>query len=391
MATKELSTGRKLLLSCIVFAICLLIVEIGIRSVFAYRVGTSVFLYGTPFERAQQIDNKYRQHDDIRTVQKHENELEGYSKYFPNQVRYDIDSETQERFVVTINSQGFRGEDFRPEKTPGVTRIVTLGASSTFGYYSRDDDTYPMQLARILAHADPDTTYEVINLGIPHLQAANIYSLFITEGLPLDPDIVTFYEGNNDASLIYWRIANTVDAVSAGQSVMSFFSQYLVSMAFINSMLEDASDEAEFSVADIESASREISAAFLDGLGKIADVCAENDIRFIVANQQKQSTYFEREALRGMTYADEIDAVKAAVDAQEPVNQRVVAFIGHALMMQALGDWAAGRDIPLVDVISALDAERDSLVTHVHLNRRGNEVVATELSRAILAAAAIQQ
>jgi hypothetical protein len=42
--------------------------------------------------------------------------------------------------------------------------------------------------------------YEVINMGVPHLTSAMIRDLFVTEGLSLAPDVVTFYEGINDAS-----------------------------------------------------------------------------------------------------------------------------------------------------------------------------------------------
>jgi len=54
-------------------------------------------------------------------------------------------------------------------------RVVTLGASSTFGFHNRDDQTYPRQLENLLnQEARGSTRYEVINLGIPHLTSDEI-------------------------------------------------------------------------------------------------------------------------------------------------------------------------------------------------------------------------
>src|SRR4051794_34635657 len=42
--------------------------------------------------------------------------------------------------------------------------------------------------------------FEVINLGIPHMTTWKIYSILMEEALPLHPDVVTFYEGVNNAA-----------------------------------------------------------------------------------------------------------------------------------------------------------------------------------------------
>lgn len=79
--------------------------------------------------------------------------------------------------------------------------MVTLGASSTFGYYTRDDETYPHYLERYLSQRlAAGSRAEVINLGIPHLRSEEILALFRAEGLPLDPDVVTVYLGANDSA-----------------------------------------------------------------------------------------------------------------------------------------------------------------------------------------------
>jgi len=73
--------------------------------------------------------------------------------------------------TISFNSQRFRGpREYRPQPGPGVTRIVTLGDSVTFGNGANDDQTYPSQLEKILQEQSTENgshvSYEVINAGI---------------------------------------------------------------------------------------------------------------------------------------------------------------------------------------------------------------------------------
>jgi lysophospholipase L1-like esterase len=79
-------------------------------------------------------------------------------------------------------------------------RVLTLGASSTFGFYDRDNETYPYYLQQFLnQHCISGPEFEVINFGIPHASSRMLATLFLNEGLPLNPDVVTFYQGRNDS------------------------------------------------------------------------------------------------------------------------------------------------------------------------------------------------
>lgn len=176
--------------------VSLLVLEVGFRAVLAFRVGPSVLYYGTRFQRQNvpaQTDN--------HTVMQHGNLQQGYTKFFPHELKVDHDPVTNETFRISINSRGFRGGEIDETKKPGVTRIVTLGSSSTFGYYDRDNETYPYYLEQKLNKDSAATgRFEVINLGIPHLHSEEILALFYAEVIPLHPDVVTFYEGVNDAA-----------------------------------------------------------------------------------------------------------------------------------------------------------------------------------------------
>ncbi|HEX9751263.1 MAG TPA: GDSL-type esterase/lipase family protein [candidate division Zixibacteria bacterium] len=93
--------------------------------------------------------------------------------------------------VYTINSHGFRTPEFLFEKTPGTTRVVCLGESTTFGYGVANGQTYPRKLEEYLnAHDEQKRRWEVISLGVTDYSTYQGVRL-AEQMLPrLTPDIV---------------------------------------------------------------------------------------------------------------------------------------------------------------------------------------------------------
>ncbi|MHC5065234.1 MAG: SGNH/GDSL hydrolase family protein, partial [Planctomycetota bacterium] len=186
--------------------ICFVSLEVVTRAFFAIQLGPRALAYGTPWFRQEiSVAKKKAQNwkSDVEGTGtgpglSHDNVVSEYSKYFPNEVKRDVDPNGVP-FELQINNNGFRGPNYSQQKKSGVIRVLTLGASSTFGFGSRDEETYPIYLEQML-NEECEAEYEVINLGIPHLTSASILSLFEAEAVPLDPDVVTFYEGINDSS-----------------------------------------------------------------------------------------------------------------------------------------------------------------------------------------------
>ena len=87
--------------------------------------------------------------------------------------------------VVNSNAKGVRGSrEFAYEKPSGVTRIVVLGDSFTFGEEVGDDETYAHRLQTLL----PDS--EVLNLGIHGYGHDQMLLYLKEEGLKYRPDLV---------------------------------------------------------------------------------------------------------------------------------------------------------------------------------------------------------
>src|SRR5262245_4774560 len=296
----------KLLLVIFLSLVTGLLTEVGARVIFAARTGPRTLVYGTRFYRHKPLAD---------TVMAHKNQAVGYTKYFPNEERLDYNPDTREQFRVTINNHGFRGPDFQVEKETGTIRVVTLGASSTLGYHNRDDETYPHLLEEHLNRAAHGQRFQVINLAVPHLRSWEILALFRTEGLPLQPDVVTFYEGINDAAQVdieinLGKLSEHEAMLRERSAIVSTFATVYralkhrsVLFALFDSFLEGKRGWT-YSKKDYERhvvGKREL---FLQNVSAIHDLCKEKGIVFIVMKQQARS--MEIDEVKGLTYEAEV-------------------------------------------------------------------------------------
>jgi hypothetical protein len=67
---------------------------------------------------------------------------------------------------ISLNSAGFRGDEFPPSKRPSSFRIVCLGDSWTFGANVGQPDAYPQKLQTLVEREFPRSEVEVFNLGV---------------------------------------------------------------------------------------------------------------------------------------------------------------------------------------------------------------------------------
>ncbi len=376
--------AAKMLRACLGLLIGLALLELGCRVVFAIRVGPSVLVYGTGSTRLYMDPTAVGNPDEAGV---------GYTKYRPNQKRVDLDRLTGERFDVTINGRGFRGPDFPSEKEPGSIRVLNLGASSTFGYHSRDTETYPHLLEEILdGSGGGPGRFEVINLGIPHLQSAEILALFLAEGLPLDPDVVTFYEGYND-NLSPPEEAGGEDPGKLRQSLrpkgilVQLYRQLrarLLFVAYVDGLVLPKG-RVDFTEERLAAHMEGRSGRLLANLTRMRDACRERGVLFIATSQQSQSLIVpDHRDLRGISFDEELEMVRRKLSEEGSLTMREAHFVAHHRMMRDLESWALDEGGPYADVIEALDERRDCLVSWVHLSPEGNRMVAEALAGEIL-------
>lgn len=387
---------RPLAVAVGVLAACLL-AETAVRLYFAWSVGPRVLLYGTSGYRntagtdgsqpGTLTESETRQavaewaRDD--TVERHDQALQGYTKFFPNEAKTTQDPDSGERIPVRINSSGFRGADFEPAKAPGVVRVLTLGSSSTFGYYNPDDATYPVLIARLLNAACSGTPrFEVINFAVPHATAAEVAAMFLAEGIALAPDAIAFYEGRNDSTL-------AADRGGPADRVYAVATRRLLLVALLDQLLVGERVSFTDPTLKFEPHAAERSAVFLGQVSRILDAAREREILFVVANQQATSRSpllhdpEDRLKLKGITYAQEAGEIRDRLDRGERVTVFEYSLLVHQRLMQDLRQWAERERLPFVDVIEALDQDRHLLLSWVHLHPDANRVIAMRFAEVL--------
>lgn len=367
----------------------LMVLEAGFRAVLAFRVGPSVLFYGTRFQR-QNVSGPTNNH----TVMQHGNTQQGYTKFFPNELKVDHDPETNETFRVSINSRGFRGGEIDETKKPGVTRIVTLGSSSTFGYYDRDHETYPYYLEQKLNEdAEAAKRFEVINLGIPHLRSEEILALFYAEAIPLHPDVITFYEGVNDAARGNPRMNEAggknptqrqkQSAITPLKIGYGMVRDHLITVAFVDSIRQNMIAEPMYNHEQVEQHMMGTSEYFIENIDKLYRECRRRGIIFVALKQQAKSHLVKEADMKRVTYAQEVQMVKDKLEKEGAIKARELHLLTHSVLTTDLERWAAFNRVPFVNVQNVLDADRDVLVSWVHLSPRGNRMIADALAEEI--------
>lgn len=111
---------------------------------------------------------------------------------------------------LVTNAFGWRGPDVPLSKPHGAVRIAFVGASTTVGPHG-DPFSYPDYIRHWLAvwgeQRHPGVRFEVVNAGREGVNSTIIGAIVREEVVPIDPDLVVYYEGSNQfwpADFIDW-------------------------------------------------------------------------------------------------------------------------------------------------------------------------------------------
>lgn len=101
---------------------------------------------------------------------------------------------------LTTNRYGWRGPDVPLDKPPGIIRIAFVGASTTVGLHGLPA-SYPEWvvhwLGRWAQRKGLDVRFDGINAGRSGIRSTDIAAVVADEVLPLEPDLIVYYEGAN--------------------------------------------------------------------------------------------------------------------------------------------------------------------------------------------------
>jgi lysophospholipase L1-like esterase len=104
------------------------------------------------------------------------------------------------RFVVQMNSEGYRTHEFAVPKPEGLVRVICIGGSTTVAGRT-NDETYPALLEKKLRERFPGLEVEVLNLGVSSV-TSEYWLQRLGRVLAYEPDVIVQYQGINDIS---WR------------------------------------------------------------------------------------------------------------------------------------------------------------------------------------------
>ena len=196
MAVRTISPGRRVLFMVLVLAVTLAFFEAAVRARAWLKYGTA--LPGVSDEMLA-FDPKL-----------------GLTYPRPG---FEVTSGT---IAIKINGQGFRGGEISPVKPADTVRIVCVGASTTFSAeVSSNQATWPAQLQNLLEREFPGVAIEVVNAGIPGAVATESLKNLERRVVPLTPDIVVFYEANNDLAIDTRDLARRQGLLSSSEGYLS--------------------------------------------------------------------------------------------------------------------------------------------------------------------------
>lgn len=114
---------------------------------------------------------------------------------------------------ISINRLGFRGPDVPLVKPPGTTRVLVVGASTTFDpCVPNDAATWPAQLERQLNALAPGRRFEVLNSGAPGYEMIDHNVRLLYELHEVAPDVILMYAGHGVVNRAH--LVRPIDAVA---------------------------------------------------------------------------------------------------------------------------------------------------------------------------------
>jgi lysophospholipase L1-like esterase len=281
-----------------------------------------------------------------------------YWKLKPNQNCYTkIDHKP-----VRINSQGTRGPEFLPEKPVHTLRILSLGDSRTFGWGLSEPETYTAQLEQMLRRQFGGAkTIEAINAGVNAWGYPQMLVYFRDTALRYRPDIVVI----GDANL--W-------SQFSDRNSPEFAERFMWRVRLKNLLRRFALFHFVDAVAEMK-----LRNFYGQIRLKFVPVDPRQDTLF-KEQQQKDPDALFRSAIEGLCRAALTNHVQPIL-LYLPFEYELTATNASSVL-KAKRELSRQLGVPLVDLTPDLQPVGKALYLEadpVHLNVRGNEIVARRL------------
>ena len=269
---------------------------------------------------------------------------------------------------IRINSLGFRGDEIERVKPARTLRIACLGASTTFcAEVSSNRATWPARLQARLQALYPQVRVEVINAGVPAYTAEESLRNLRHRVLPLGPDLVIYYEANNeiarDTETLAARQGLQVNDESGFVATLSKAS-LLFNLTYKNIAIR-ARGDGDHAIASIP---RDLPARFIGLLDSMATELQQRDVplvlsTFVVKYRRTQDHPTQIANADVAFYYMPWMSIDGLLDAMDVYNQAIVDFAGR-------------RQLGVVDNRDAIPPDANHFRDCMHFTDRGADAMA---------------
>jgi len=290
------------------------------------------------------------------------------------------------RIHVRINSLGFRGEEVERQKPMATIRIVCLGASTTFSTeVSSNDMTWPAILERKLRLRHPGVRFEVINAAVPGYVSSDNLKNLKHRVLPLEPDLVIYYEANNEIVKDTRELA-LADGIVAGRPSRAVAALSRMSLMFdlaYKNLAIVRRSAGSSSTRRLDAVPVDLPARFISTLEQMHRELSARDIQmllstFIVKFRRDQDRAVQVKNADVAFFYMPWMSIEGMLDAVDRYNQAILDY-GHR----------AG--IPVVDDRDAIPADGEHFADCMHLLDKGSEAMADRFARFLRASGLVDQ
>jgi lysophospholipase L1-like esterase len=266
------------------------------------------------------------------------------------------------RKPVHINSHGTRGPEFSVNKPPGVTRILFLGDSKTFGWGLSEDETYASLVKKGLEQRRPQTHVEVINAGVNAWSYHQMLAYFRERAKTFAPDYLVIGDANLWTQFSENSSPDFVRKFMNRVRLKNFFRRFATYHFVVEVALEDFYQKYRTKFIPVDPAQ--------DTLFK--------------EQQQRDPFGSFRAAIRGLCEEASANRVKPVL-----LYIPILTDIGttNKTILEVKAQISKELNVPLVDMTPELEKKRQELYLEadpVHLNVSGNELTAQKLVEVLL-------
>ncbi|HEX5221127.1 MAG TPA: SGNH/GDSL hydrolase family protein [Verrucomicrobiae bacterium] len=266
---------------------------------------------------------------------------------------------------VTINSLGFRGAEFSPDKA-NAYRIVVLGESTTFGCtLQAEDRPWPDVLAELirerLAISRP---VQVINAGVPAYNLKHNIGRLQKEILPLKPDMIISYHGANGFRLLDEALPAAISPLPSPYRQRPL--KLLANCEYRWKMIQYRRRMNPQRLLDPGAFSNPLNTKYADAYRELIAITSTNNIRLVLANYAM--------AVNSQSDADVVQFYRIA---SPPVHWQIRANVVHTELLRQLTE--AHPDVRMVNIHPNLDGDPDNFIDLAHMTQMGRQRMAENM------------